>query len=152
MKSKKLTSSIFPSAAGNIYYYNRSEKTFFAVHPLFYYFDQFQKYMAPLNDIEIVEIRKRLMSENISFSKKDIKKIHTQYLFIKNMHAISKENINNYSYTELTDTSFVSKNFDATQQIIFEVTDTCNLNCPRWRGFVIRAAIYCLHVNNKEIA
>jgi hypothetical protein len=23
---------------------------------------------------------------------------------------------------------------------------------PRWRGFVIRAAIYCLHVNNLEIA
>lgn len=56
MKSKRLTSSIFPSAAGNIYYYNRSEKTFFAVHPLFYYFDQFQKYLTPLNDIEIVEM------------------------------------------------------------------------------------------------
>lgn len=129
MKSKRLTSSIFPSAAGNIYYYNRSEKTFFAVHPLFYYFDQFQKYLTPLNDIEIVEIRKRLICENISFSKKDIKKIHTQYLFIKNMQAESKDTINNYSYTELTDTSFVRKNFDATQQIIFEVTDKCNLNC-----------------------
>ena len=56
MKSKRLTSSIFPSAAGNIYYYNRSEKTFFAVHPLFYYFDQFQKYFTPQNDIEIVEM------------------------------------------------------------------------------------------------
>ena len=56
MKSKRLTSSIFPSAAGNIYYYNRSEKTFFAVHPLLYFLDQFQKYLAPINDIEIVEM------------------------------------------------------------------------------------------------
>ena len=44
MKNRKFISSIFPSATGNIYLFSKDEKSFFPVHPLYYIFDETEKF------------------------------------------------------------------------------------------------------------
>ncbi|MDY0078314.1 MAG: radical SAM peptide maturase [Bacteroidales bacterium] len=129
MNNSKTIGNIFPSAGGNIYYYSKDEKLFFSAHPLFFLFDKDNKFLNPLNDKDIDEINKVLIKGNISFSPKKIRKIHTQYLFVKKKLSKTKDAKNNYHYTKLADPSLVTNNFNSAQQIIFEVTDKCNLNC-----------------------
>lgn len=122
------THNIFPSLGGNIYYFNKDEKTFFTVHPLFYLFDRNTKFSKQINNECIVEIKEELRKKDIRYSLRKIKIIHNQYLFIKRFFFKSND-VDNYRFTKLKDQSLVINNFNTSQQVIFEVTDKCNLNC-----------------------
>lgn len=126
-KSKNIV-RIFPSSTGNIYMFNKIEKSFSAVHPLFIAFNKKKKFAKCLKEKEYLDFKKDLAKKNICFSLSKIKKMHKQYLFIKSTD-LNDEKDNNTKYSLLSDSSLIVNNFNSTQQLVFEVTDKCNLNC-----------------------
>jgi len=128
MNTFKPKSDIFLSTGGNSYFYNKDEKIFFTVHPLFLYFNKSDKFLKPIKKEDSIKIKKELFKNGVKISLKKIINIHKQYLFI-NKEFKKNNNANNFKFNILKDHSLVINNFNASQQVIFEVTDKCNLNC-----------------------
>jgi len=117
----------FKTTTGNYYLYNRNIQTLLLTHPLIHYFIKLEN-----NNIKIDD---NILKNNIhingigEFNEKDIKYYYKKYLFLKNKNILNKlyfqkrcnyNNINKYLLKSL---------FANCDNIVFEVTEKCNLNC-----------------------
>ena len=104
----------------HVYVYNHKSKYLLPLHPLVTHFITEEKQGK---DIDLKKIEKELAKD---YSKDEINLLYHQYLFFKE-HSFFETNIEQ-SYGTIRSESII-ESFNSVQHIVFEVTESCNLQC-----------------------
>lgn len=119
----------------NIYYYDRKMKSFHLCHPLLHYMLKLK------NEMEVEDIKKWLnklednsasnyvyIDEYGNFSKKDIEYNFQKFLLLRDNGYFTQIDQKERLSARI-DANTIKKNLANCRQVVFEVTDRCNLSC-----------------------
>jgi hypothetical protein len=104
----------------NFYIYCHQTKYVFPLHPVVARF-AYEAHVGMENDLR--EIEKELIN---NYSKKEIKLLYHQYLFFKEQWFFEGDISKWYGKVGK---EWIIENFQPAKQLVFEVTEGCNLQC-----------------------
>lgn len=118
----------FKTKNENQYLYDSNKSMFLLAHPLIEFFYKNESNMPVKGDnVENYTIKK-LEQKNIEFSKKNVQYYYEKYLFLRK-HGFFSEIENPQRINNKLISSTIYNCLANIKQIVFEVTEVCNLNC-----------------------
>ena len=107
----------------NFYLYDMNNKELLYVHPVIF---ELSKFMV--NENEVISIEEIKNSTEKRYSIDEINYYKSKYLFLKKNGYFNEYNVKNRFVTSISE-SLVKDYIKSLNNIVFEVTDACNLKC-----------------------